>query len=464
MMNDTKEFNRGYLFFIGIIAALGGFLFGYDTAVISGTIGMVSSKYQLDTIMEGWFVSSALVGCIIGVSFAGELSDRFGRKKSLIVSGILFSVSAIGCALCGSHTELIIYRLIGGVGVGVASMVSPLYLSEISPANIRGRMVVLYQFAITVGILCAYFANAFMLGLSESISSSEGSLIDLILVEEVWRGMFGSEAIPAVLFFLAMLLVPESPRWFAAKNKKDAALDVLSRINGQQSAEIELQSISSALEKEEKGSWLVLTHKGIRTVVWIGIILAVLSQFTGINAIIYYGPKIMEEAGLKLSDALGGQVIIGFVNVTATLFAIWKIDTFGRKKLMRGGVASMFVSLVAVGVLFLAGYTQSIFLLIFIITFIASYAIGYGPVIWTLLSEIYPTKIRGRAMSVATLSLWVGATIIGQIVPWMLDTLTPAGTFFVFALCCIPVPFILKKLPETKGKSLEEIESFWLQN
>ncbi len=464
MMNDTKEFNKGYLFFIGIIAALGGFLFGYDTAVISGTIGMVSSKYQLDTIMEGWFVSSALVGCIIGVSFAGELSDRFGRKKALIVSGILFSVSAIGCALCGSHTELIIYRLIGGVGVGVASMVSPLYLSEISPANIRGRMVVLYQFAITVGILCAYFANAFMLGLSESISSSEGSLIDLVLVKEVWRGMFGSEAIPAVLFFLAMLLVPESPRWFAAKNKKDAALGVLSRINGQRSAEIELQSISNALEKEEKGSWLVLTHKGIRTVVWIGILLAVLSQFTGINAIIYYGPKIMEEAGLKLSDALGGQVIIGFVNVTATLFAIWKIDTFGRKKLMRGGVASMFVSLVAVGVLFLAGYTQSIFLLIFIVAFIASYAIGYGPVIWTLLSEIYPTKIRGRAMSVATLSLWVGATIIGQIVPWMLDTLTPAGTFFVFALCCIPVPFILKRLPETKGKSLEEIESFWLQN
>jgi MFS family permease len=172
----------------------------------------------------------------------------------------------------------------------------------------------------------------------------------------------------------------------------------------------------------------------------------------------------MEEAGLKLSDALGGQVIIGFVNVTATLFAIWKIDIFGRKKLMRGGVACMFVSLVAVGVLFLAGHTQSIFLLIFIITFIASYAIGYGPVIWTLLSEIYPTKIRGRAMSVATLSLWIGATIIGQIVPWMLDTLTPAGTFFVFALCCIPVPFVLKKLPETKGKSLEEIESFWLQN
>ena len=464
MNNDPTETNKGYLFFIGIIAALGGLLFGYDTAVISGTIGMVSAKYQLDTVMEGWFVSSALVGCILGVAFAGEISDRFGRKKSLIASGILFSVSAIGCALCGSHTELILYRFLGGVGVGIASMLSPLYLSEISPAAIRGRMVVLYQFAITAGILLAYFANAIMLGLSETVHPSEGGLLDLILVREVWRGMFGTEAIPAVLFFLAMLMVPESPRWFAAKNKNDEALGVLTRINGQKAAEKELQSIRQALQKEEQGSWLALMRKGVRTAVWIGVALAILSQFTGINAIIYYGPKIMEEAGLKLSDALGGQVIIGFVNMTATLYAIWKIDTFGRKKLMYIGGTGMFISLLAVGVLFLAGYTQSVLLLLFIVTFIASFAIGYGPVIWTLLSEIYPTKIRGRAMSVATLSLWVGTAIIGQMVPWMLDTLSPAGTFFVFALCCIPVPFILKKLPETKGKTLEEIESFWMQD
>lgn len=462
MTKDTNKINKGYLFFIGIIAALGGFLFGYDTAVISGTIGMVTSQYQLDSMMEGWFVSSALIGCIVGVVFAGELSDRFGRKRSLIAAGMLFSVSAIGCAFTESHTELIIYRLLGGVGVGVASMLSPLYLSEISPASIRGRMVVLYQFAITVGILFAYFGNAFLLVVSESVQLPEDSLFNLVLVKEMWRGMFGVEAIPAVLFFLAMLIVPESPRWFAAKNRKEEALDVLSRINERSVAEIELKSISSALEKEEKGSWKVLTHKGIKTVVWIGIVLAMLSQFTGINAIIYYGPRIMEEAGLQLSDALGGQVIIGIVNVVATVYAIWKIDTYGRKKLMRGGVIGMFISLISVGFLFFTGQTQSIFLLIFITTYIASYAIGYGPVIWTLLSEIYPTKIRGRAMSVATLSLWVANAILGQLVPWMLDTITPAGTFLVFALCCIPVPFLLRKLPETKGKSLEEIESYWL--
>jgi len=462
MVKGANSINKGYLFFIGIIAALGGFLFGYDTAVISGTIGMVTSQYQLDSMMEGWFVSSALIGCIIGVLFAGDLSDRFGRKRILITAGILFSVSAMGCAFTGSHTELIIYRLLGGVGVGVASMLSPLYLSEISPASIRGRMVVLYQFAITIGILFAYFGNALLLIISQSAQFSEGSLINLVLVKELWRGMFGLEAIPAVLFFLAMLFVPESPRWFAAKNRKEEALDVLARINGKNVAATELMSISSAVEREEKGSWKVLTHKGIITVVWIGIALAMLSQFTGINAIIYYGPRIMEEAGLQLSDALGGQVIIGIVNVAATVYAIWKIDSYGRKKLMKGGVVGMFISLMSVGILFFTGQTHSIFLLIFITTYIASYAIGYGPVIWTLLSEIYPTKIRGRAMSVATLSLWVANAVLGQLVPWMLDTITPAGTFLVFALCCIPVPMLLRKLPETKGKSLEEIESYWL--
>jgi MFS family permease len=192
-----------------------------------------------------------------------------------------------------------------------------------------------------------------------------------------------------------------------------------------------------------------------------GVGLSLLSQFTGINAIIYYGPRIMEEAGIKLSDALGGQVIIGFVNMAATIYAIMKIDQYGRKKLMQGGITGMFLSLIMVGILFLLGKTQGLILLIFILTFITSFAIGYGPVIWVLLSEIYPTKVRGRAMSVATLAIWVGTAIIGQVVPWMLVTLTPAGTFFVFAVCCIPVPFILRKIPETKGMSLEEIEEVW---
>jgi sugar porter (SP) family MFS transporter len=273
--------------------------------------------------------------------------------------------------------------------------------------------------------------------------------------------MFGSEAVPALLFFLAMFFISESPRWYASKDKNSKALDVLATINGKEKAEIVLDSIKTAIEKEESGSWAVLMHKGIRVALLVGIALAVLSQFTGINAIIYYGPRIMEDAGLKLSDALGGQVIIGFVNVAATVYAIMKIDQFGRKKLMLGGITGMFISLLAVGILFLFEKTSGILIMTFILTFITSFAIGYGPVIWVLLAEIYPTKIRGRAMSVATLAIWVGTAIIGQVVPWMLDTLTPAGTFFVFAICCIPVPFILKNVPETKGLSLEDIEEIW---
>lgn len=461
MAKETTK-NRAYLLFITMAAALGGFLFGYDTAVISGTVGLVKSQFALSTSMEGWFVSSALVGCIIGVAFAGELSDRFGRKKSLIFSGLLFSVSVLGCALSGSNSELVIFRMIGGLAVGIASMLSPLYISEVSPARIRGRMVALYQFAITIGILSAYFANAIMLNLSESLSSLDPSGIwHKILVTEVWRGMFGTEIIPALLFFIVMFFVPASPRWLVSKDREEEAGKILEKINPKEFAQKELSHIREAVAKEEDGAWSALLKKGIRIALLSGIGLAILSQFTGINAIIYYGPRIMEEAGLQLSDALGGQVIIGIVNVLATIYAIMKIDKFGRKKLMTGGVIGMFLSLLVVGILFLVGKTQGYLILIFILTFITSFAVGYGPVIWVLLSEIYPTRIRGRAMSVATLTLWVGAAIVGQVVPWMLDVLSPALTFFIFALCCIPVPLILRKIPETKGLSLEEIEKAW---
>lgn len=460
-MNQIKEHsNHLYLLFIALTAALGGFLFGYDTAVISGTIGFVKSKFALDAVMEGWFVSSALVGCIAGVSFAGELSDRIGRKKALIAAGLLFSVSAIGCAISESQTELIIYRIVGGVGVGVASMLSPLYISEVSPAKVRGRMVALYQLAIAVGILCAYFANAWLLKKSAS-GDILNSLLHKIFIEELWRAMFGSEAIPATLFFISMFFIPESPRWLASKGWNERAGKVLEKINGSSIAKTELEVIKTAMAKEEKGAWNVLFHPGIRVAMIVGILLALLSQFTGINAIIYYAPRILEESGLKLSDALGGQVFIGFVNVAATIFTIWKIDNFGRKKLLLAGVSGMVLSLTIIGILFLFNLTSGTLVLIFILLFCASFSVGFGPVVWVLLSEIYPTNVRGRAMSLATFSLWIGTAIIGQVVPWMLENLTAAGTFFVFALCCVPVPFILKRIPETKGMSLEDIEGIW---
>ena len=399
-----KERGHTYLFFIALTAALGGFLFGYDTAVISGTIGFVKSKFALDAVMEGWFVSSALVGCIAGVSFAGELSDRFGRKKALIASGFLFSLSAFGCAVSATHTQLIVYRVLGGVGVGVASMLSPLYISEVSPAKVRGRLVALYQLAIATGILFAYFSNAWLLKNSATVELQQ-MFLHKVFAEEVWRAMFGSEVVPALLFLIAMFFVPESPRWLASRGKDKRAGAVLARIIGSDVAEQELAAINEAITKEEKGSWKVLFRPGIRVAMLIGILLAILSQFTGINAIIYYGPRILEEAGLKLSEALGGQVIIGFVNVAATAFTIWKIDKYGRKKLMLYGISGMAISLFIIGILFQLKMTSGVMILVFILSYCASFSIGVGPVVWVLLSEIYPTKLRGRAMSVATFTL-----------------------------------------------------------
>ncbi len=458
-----KHYNI-YLFFIVISAALGGFLFGYDTAVISGTITFVKNQFDLNTIQEGWFVSSALVGSILGASLAGELADRFGRKHVLIFAGILFFVSAIGCAISTSYLQLVMYRIIGGIGVGAASMVSPLYISELSPASIRGRMVALYQLAITVGILLAYFMNSFLLEQSTVVANYQG-LAEQVFVNEVWRAMFGIEAIPALIFTVMMLFVPVSPRWLSTKKRFHRALEILQKVHGSiDSAKIQLTNIKESLALAPRGSWHDLIKRGIRVAVFCGIFLAILSQVTGINAIIYYGPRIMEEAGLQISEALGGQVVIGVVNVLATIVAIVTIDKLGRKKLMRGGAIVMFFSLVAVGFLFLFGDNHGLITLIFILFFIIGYAIGYGPVVWVLLSEIYPNKIRGRAMSVAIFTIWISTALIGQVVPWMLAALGSGFTFFIFATFCIPIFLVLRIIPETKERSLEEIEKFWIKD
>ena len=448
-----------YLILVAFVAALGGFLFGYDTAIISGTIGFVKTKFELNAVAEGWFVSSALVGCIFGVMFTGLINDWFGRKKVLLLSGLLFLISAIGCMLAPTLSILIIFRLIGGIGVGVASMTSPLFIAEISPPNIRGRLVTLYQLAITVGILLAYFANASLLELSAGTYETE--LFSWIIQDEVWRAMFGSECIPAVLFFILVLFIPESPRWLALKQKNEQAFKILSRINGPEHAEQELREIKETVGHEAPPLQTLL-KPGIRKALVIGASLAFLTQICGVNAIIYYGPRILEEAGFALSDALGGQVIIGIVNVLFTLIAIWKIDQIGRRPLLIWGVSGIMFSLIMVGLLFYFKVTSGFWLMGFILLFIASFAFSFGPVIWTLLSEIYPINVRGTAMSIATLTLWVGTALIGQVVPWMLESLTPAGTFWIFSLSCIPALYLaIKVIPETKGRTLEEIEKFW---
>lgn len=458
MQNYNRRIHK-----LAIVASLGGFLFGYDTAIISGTIGFVSAQYDLEAVSLGWYVSSALIGCILGVAGAGLLSDRYGRKPMLLAAGVLFAVSAIGCMLAGGYDELIGYRFIGGIGVGVASMLSPLYISEIAPAAKRGSLVTLYQFAITLGILFAYFANAYLLGLSETVTLAESDgLLHTILVAEVWRIMLGSETVPALTFLLLLLTVPRSPRWLTMKGRDEQAVTVLNSLMGRAEANAELAGIRQTIGKESAGLGLIFKG-GFKTAMVIGIALAFHTQISGINAIIYYGPRVLEEAGLQIGEALGGQVIIGVVNALCTLIAILTIDKWGRRPLLLTGVVGIVFSLTAVGGLFYADTQNPYLLMSFILLFIACFAFSYGPVIWVLLSEIYPLRIRGTAMSVATLSLWIGTALVGQTTPWLLENLQPHGTFWLFAIVTLPAVYIaLRVIPETKGKSLEEIEHHWL--
>jgi sugar porter (SP) family MFS transporter len=456
--------NKIIVYKLAFIASLGGFLFGFDTAVISGTISLVTDQFQLDSVLQGWYVSSALVGTISGTLIAGVLSDKYGRKEMLIVSAILFGVSAIGCMVSQGFQSLIVYRLIGGIGVGLASILSPLYISEIAPAKIRGGLVSLYQFAITLGILVAYFTNAYFLQLSESeILINTSSTVEKVFVSEVWRIMLGSETIPAMLFLVLLLFIPKSPRWYLSKGKLDKAEFILIKIAGERETNNEMELFRNLNKTKVKLSSIF--KGGFRTALIVGLILAVSTQLCGINAVIYYGPRLMEEAGLQLGDALGGQVIIGVVNVLFTLIAIWKIDDFGRKKLLLTGILGILISLIAIGILFYFEVNNPIILVGFILSFVACFAFSFGPVVWVLLSEIYPTNIRGVAMSIATFALWIGATAVGQLVPWLLENLKPHGTFWLFGLFTIPSLWIvLKILPETKGESLESIEEFWLNN
>ena len=461
-MTKTQDRNLFYLFFVCLVTALGGFLFGFDTAVISGTVGFVKAQFALDAFEEGWFVAVALLGCIIGVAFSGILADRFGRKATLFLSALLFAASAFWCAIAPEHVSLILARFVGGLGIGVASMLAPLYISEISIPEFRGRMVTLYQFAITIGILAAYFSNATLLSWSQS-GSVQGEFLRWVVVSEVWRGMFGMGLIPAILFFLLLFFIPQSPRWLTAKGYPDKARAVLARVTNAETAAREVAEIQATL-KEETGSIRQLFEPGLRLALFLGVSIAVLSQLTGINVIIYYGPKIFAAAGFKMAESLDSQVIIGIMNVVATIFALWKIDHFGRKPLLITGVIGMMISLLCIAGVFFAGSDGSPLLVVCILVYVTFFAFSFGCVTWTLLSEIYPTHIRGRAMSIATLSLWCGTFVVGQAFPWLLENLGGAGVFVLFALMCLPAIIIAWKfLPETKGKTLEEIERFWLR-
>lgn len=455
MNNEQKRIS---LLTITLVASLGGFLFGFDMAVISGVLPLVQKQFTLTAAQEGWFVSSALVGCIIGVAFSGELSDRLGRKKPLILTSILFVLSALGCATMPSLAGVIASRLIGGIGIGIASNVVPLYISEIAPAAIRGRLVTYYQFALTFGILVAYLTNAALLHGATEIASSG---IANIFNAEVWRGMLGLGVIPAILFFLGLLLIPESPRWLISKGRKAEGISIISSITHQPVAAIEIEQ-SKLTSQQDKGSYKELFAPTMRKALIIGILLPLFSQFSGINAIVYYGPSILSNAGISLDNALLGQVIFGLANMLFTLVAIWKVDSWGRRPLYLFGTAGAAITLILTGICFYFNATQSIWLLICILGFLACFAFSIGPLKFVVASEIFPNAIRGRALAISIMVMWVADTIVGQITPILLKELGSAGTFWFFAFFCI-VAFIAvyKLLPETKGKSLEEIESDW---
>ena len=461
--------NFGYLIFLSVVAALGGFLFGYDTAVISGTIAQVTQLFQLDALQQGWYVGCALVGSIIGVLFAGILSDKLGRKLTMVISAILFSASALGCALCTDFTQLVVYRIIGGVGIGVVSIVSPLYISEVSVAQYRGRLVSLYQLAVTVGFLGAYLVNYQLLAWSESGALLGVPLLNKIFITEVWRGMLGMETLPAILFFIIIFFIPESPRWLIVRGQERKAINILERIyNSITEATNQLKETQSVLTAETSSEWSLLMNPGILKAVIIGVCIAILGQFMGVNAVLYYGPSIFENAGLSGGDSLFYQVLVGLVNTLTTVLALVIIDKVGRKKLVYYGVSGMVVSLILIGLYFLFGDSlevSSLFLLIFFLFYVFCCAVSICAVVFVLLSEMYPTKVRGLAMSIAGFALWIGTYLIGQLTPWMLQNLTPAGTFFLFAVMCVPYMLIVWKLvPETTGKSLEEIERYWTRS
>lgn len=461
--------NIAYVIFLSVAAAVGGFLFGYDTAVISGTISQVTAQFQLNALQQGWYVGCALLGSIIGVSMAGALSDLYGRKRIMLLSAVLFSVSALGCAVAGSITELVVYRILGGAGIGIVSIISPMYISEVSISTYRGSLVSLYQLAITIGFLGAFLFNYQLLELAESDGILWPSLMQKIFVEEVWRAMLGMELIPALVFFTVIFFIPESPRWLLAHGSEGKAESILAKIhNSVQEAKLRIREIYLAMQKAPRKDWKLIFQPGLQKPVMIGVAIAILGQFMGVNAVLYYGPSIFQQSGLSDGDSLFYQVLVGLVNVLTTIIALIIIDKVGRKKLVYFGVSGMIVSLLMIGIYFMKGEELGIShgtLLILFLAYIFFTAISISAVIFVLLSEMYPTKIRGLAMSMAGLSLWLGTYLIGQLTPWMLENLTPAGTFFLFALMCFPYLFIIWKwVPETAGKTLEEIEQYWIDS
>ena len=455
------QFNASYVWTISIVAAMGGLLFGYDWIVISGTDLFYEAHFHLTSSLEiGWAKSSALLGCLIGALAAGALSDRFGRKRLLAMSALLFVVSSVATGLAGSFTVFVLWRIAGGAAIGLASNLSPMYIAEVAPAETRGRLVSLNQLTIVLGILLAQLVNWRIGSLHplpdqptpEQIAASWSGQVG-------WRWMFGVTAAPSLLFLIGMFLVPESPRWLAKNGKPEQARAILAKIGGSNYANAALADIEATLVNEiQKVNFRDLLEPKLKRMLFLGIALAVLQQWCGINVIFYYAKDVFKDSGFKVADILINIVFIGSVNLLAVLVALKTVDRWGRRPLMLFGYAGLAVLFVILGLCF-SLKSHGPHMLALVLAAIAIYAMSLAPITWVLISEIFPNRIRGGAMSVAVTSLWIACFLLTETFPVMREHLGPAVPFWIYAGICL-FGFLLfrARLPETKGKTLEEIE------
>ncbi len=459
----------GPIVFAVAAAALAGLLFGYDTGVASGIQGYLQTYFHLSNTQLGFAIASLELGCVPGAMLAGTLADRFGRKKLLIICAVLFALSGILSAIPQSLTELVLARVIGGLAIGASSMIAPVYIAEISPERHRGRLGSLFQLGIVIGIAVVYWVNYFILNAGNHINAAQ-HIAGMNWNQTMgWRWMLGSETIPAILFFLMILMVPESPRWLVINNREQQGRDILTRFVGAVGAEREITAVKDMAVQEE-GRFSELFAPRFRLPLIIALFLAVFSQFSGINSIIYYAPRVFEAAGMKTSNAFGSTALVGMVNLTFTFIAVGFVDKAGRKLLLAIGTAIQVVALASVGLIFaMAGrnnghfsHGQVIILLTSILTFIAAFAMAMGPMPWIIISEIFPARIRGRAASVGIFTLWIAIFLVAQTFPMLKQSVGLTVTYFIYSGCSlISFLFVVLVLPETKGKTLEQIEAYW---
>ncbi len=452
MANNMVGRNRWFLVIATCVSSLGGFLFGYDNIVISGAIGYLTKAFGLDAAGVGWAAGCALVGCLGGSAGAGWVADRIGLKRSLYICAACFAASSAGVMVSHSLASFVAWRILGGVGIGAASILAPMYIAEIAPTRVRGRLVTLYQLGIVLGILCAVFVNMLIQKAGdEAWNTTIG-----------WKWMFFAGVVPAALFGVVIVPALESPRWLMKMGRIAAAEDVLTRINGQAVAAVESRGIQDSLV-DDTGRFSELFTTGFRRALIIGILLAGLSQTSGITPVFSFLPSIFEAAGARTGDAFFQSVLVSVINTVFTLFALWLVDKAGRRTLLVIGTVAQFLAFSAVGLMYLiGGYPVGI--LVGVMAFVAAHAIGNGVICWVIISEIFPTKVRGRAMSVATTALWICAYLGNQVFPSLQRALGNHGVFWVFAgMALVNTIVVLTLVPETKGRSLEEIGAMFVR-